>query len=184
MSDNLSDCDCKLNSETGERFMVVCRVHDKFPSDNLNKVEELLEEYFVMRAARPTDDLAILKLRNEAGSAEQELAQALLQLINNEKIAWEQKPVGDAIEIDVPAKTMQFVMSKIKLKPKTIASRTLTPEWVVELWLNGKGDKYDLQVYIWKLKILASLTHRYNWAIFLLKPENLPTKATLKKGEK
>lgn len=103
---------------------------------------------------------------------------------SNEKIAWEQKPVGDAIEIDVPAKTMQFVMSKIKLKPKTIASRTLTPEWVVELWLNGKGDKYDLQVYIWKLKILASLTHRYNWAIFLLEPENLPTKATLKKGEK
>lgn len=86
----------------------------------------------------------------------------------------QQEPIGDAIEIDVPLETMQFVLSKIKLKPKTLAKRLLMQQWQVERWLDGKADKYDLQVYIWRLKLLASLTGRFNWAVFLLKPDNLP----------
>lgn len=85
-----------------------------------------------------------------------------------------QEPIGDAIEIDVPLETMQFVVSKIKLKPKTIAKRLIMQEWQVQRWLDGKADKYDLNIYIWRLKLLASLTGRYNWAVFLLKPDNLP----------
>lgn len=86
----------------------------------------------------------------------------------------QQEAVGDAIEIDVPLETMQFVLSKIKLKPKTIAKRLIIQEWQVQRWLDGKADKYDLNVYMWRLKLLASLTGRYNWAVFLLKPDNLP----------
>lgn len=88
--------------------------------------------------------------------------------------AAQQEPIGDAIEIDVPLETMQYVLSKIKLKPKTIARRLLMQEWQVNVWFDGTADKHDLQVYMWRLKILASLTRRFNWAIFLLKPENLP----------
>lgn len=84
------------------------------------------------------------------------------------------EPIGDAIEIDVPLKTMQFVLAKVKLQPKTIAKRLLMQEWQVQRWLDGTADQYDLQVYMWRLKILASLTGRYNWAVFLLKPDNLP----------
>lgn len=97
--------------------------------------------------------------------------EAYSQVIANEA---RQEPVGDAIEIDVAPETMKFVMDKIKLKNKTIAKRTLTPVWVIELWASGKGDKYDYQVYIWKLKILASLTKSYGWAIFLLEARSLP----------
>lgn len=88
--------------------------------------------------------------------------------------AAKQEAVGDAIELDVPLETMQFVLSKIKAKPKTIAKRLLMQEWQVNVWFDGTADKYDLQVYIWRLKILASLTRRYNWAVFLLEPKNLP----------
>jgi hypothetical protein len=88
--------------------------------------------------------------------------------------AAQQEPIGDAIEIDVPLETMQFVLSKIKLKPKTIAKRLIMQEWQVQRWLDGSADKYDLNVYMWRLKLLASLTGRYNWAVFLLKPDNLP----------
>lgn len=91
-----------------------------------------------------------------------------------------QEPIGDAIEIDVPLETMQFVLSKIKLKPKTIAKRLLMQQWQVERWLDGKADQYDLNIYIWRLKVLASLTGRFNWAVFLLKPDNLPGKRRLK----
>lgn len=86
----------------------------------------------------------------------------------------QQEPIGDAIEIDVPLETMQFVLSKIKMKPKTIAKRLLIEEWQVNVWFDGTADKHDLQIYMWRLKVLASLTHKYNWAIFLLKPDNLP----------
>lgn len=115
-----------------------------------------------------TDQLPIPKRFNK-----DEATQALSTLIDRENKKAEQKPVGDAIEIKVAPETMKFVMSKIKLQLNTIAKRTLTPQWVVEKWSNGKGDQYDYEVYIWKLKILASLAH-FNWAVFLLKPENLP----------
>lgn len=85
------------------------------PSDNLNKaVEEMLEEYFVMRAARPTDDLAILKLRNEAGSAEQELAQALLQLINNEKIEAVNDALAKSEEAKQPSVSKPLTLDRLK----------------------------------------------------------------------
>lgn len=85
-----------------------------------------------------------------------------------------QEPVGDAIEIDVPLETMQFVLAKVRLKPKTIAQRLLMQEWQVQRWIDGTADKYDLNIYMWRLKILASMSRRYNWAVFLLKPDNLP----------
>lgn len=88
----------------------------------------------------------------------------------------QQEPIGDAIEIVVAPETMQFVLSKINLKIKTIANRTLVPMWLVNKWGVGMADEADLEVYIWRLKILASLTGRYNWSVFLLKPENLPGK--------
>lgn len=102
------------------------------------------------------------------------LRQSIEQLILLETQIARQEPVGDAIEIKVPKETMLFVMSKIKLQPKTIARRVLVPEWLVEKWLNGSADNYDLEVHIWRLKVLASLTRRYNWMVFLLKPDNLP----------
>lgn len=81
-----------------------------------------------------------------------------------------QEPVGDAIELDVDREVMQFVMSKIKLKSKSIASRTLVNEELVDRWRDGTADKYDLNVHIWKLRLLASMTHKYNWTVFLSKP--------------
>lgn len=92
-----------------------------------------------------------------------------------------QEPIGDAIEVDVPLETMQFVLAKVKLQPKTIAKRLLMQEWQVQHWLDGAADQYDLQIYIWRLKVLASLTGRYNWAVFLLKPDNLPGRKEVKK---
>lgn len=85
----------------------------------------------------------------------------------------EQKPVGDAIEVQVPKETMQAVMARINLKPKTIAGRVLEPEWRIEAWIDGTADEYDLEVVLWKLKILADLTGKFNWCAFLLKPDNL-----------
>lgn len=105
-----------------------------------------------------------------------ELRQSIEQLVKLEAQKARQEPVGDAIEIKVPLETMQYVLSKIKLQPKTIARRLLMQQWQVERWLDGKADQYDLEVYIWRLKILASLTRRFNWMVFLLKPENLPKK--------
>jgi hypothetical protein len=97
----------------------------------------------------------------------------IVELIKSYRAA-QQEPIGDAIEIDVPLETMDFVLSKIKMKPKTIAKRLLMEEWQVNVWFDGTADKHDLNIYMWRLKILASLTHKYNWAVFLLKPENLP----------
>ena len=105
-----------------------------------------------------------------------ELRQSIEQLVKLEAQKARQEPIGDAIEIKVPLATMQYVLSKIKLQPRTIAKRLLMQQWQVERWLDGNADQYDLEVYIWRLKILASLTRRFNWMVFLLKPENLPKK--------
>lgn len=81
--------------------------------------------------------------------------------------------IGDALEVKVNPETMKFVISKIKLKNETIADRTLQPLWLIHSWISGKGDSYDYEVEIWVLRILAHLTRKYNWAIFLLEPENI-----------
>lgn len=80
---------------------------------------------------------------------------------------------GASLEIKVAPETMQAVMGRIKLKDKTIADRVLEPVWRIEAWREGTADTYDLEVEQWKLRILANLTRRFNWAVFLLKPENL-----------
>lgn len=103
-------------------------------------------------------------------------AQAIAQLnllLQTEFRRGEQKPVGAGLEIKVASETMQAVMARIKLKDKTIADRVLEPLWRIEKWRNGTGDKYDLEVEQWKLRILANLTRQYNWAVFLLRPDNL-----------
>lgn len=84
-----------------------------------------------------------------------------------------QEAIGDAIEIKVPIEVMQFVLSKIRMKPKSIGRRILKSELLVNKWIDGSADEYDLELQIWELKILASLTHKYNWAVFLLEPANL-----------
>lgn len=85
----------------------------------------------------------------------------------------EYKPIGDAIEIKVPIEVMQFVLSKIKMKPENIAKRVLEREELVNKWIDGSADEYDLEIQVWKLKVLASLSRRYNWTVFLLKAGNL-----------
>jgi hypothetical protein len=105
--------------------------------------------------------------RNNIDSADR-AADAILALFNKHVQAARQEPVGDAIEIKVPAKTMQFVLSKCKQTDKTIARRLMVAEWCVDDWRKNGGE-----LHIWKLRILASLTRRYNWTVFLLTPENL-----------
>lgn len=95
-----------------------------------------------------------------------------------------QEPVGDAIEIKVPLKTMQFVLSKIRMKPENIAKRLLLHDtYLIDKWTDGTADEYNLEIYMWRLKILASLTHKYNWAIFLMKPENIPELTNTQEGK-
>lgn len=147
------------------------------PVNTSEQIDEILNDLAIASYYKGKGNKAI-KLEEEVQSAKTQIE----QLIHKAK----QEPVGDAIEIAVPAKTMQYVMSKIRLKDKTIADRVLEPLWRVERWRDGKGDKYDLEVYIWKLRILAHLTHRFNWSIFLLKPENIKELRVeaLSKGDK
>lgn len=80
----------------------------------------------------------------------------------------EQRPVGDAIEISVEPEVMRFVLARCKQSDKTIARRVLEPGWRIDDWRKNGGE-----IYIWKLKILASLTRRFSWSVFLLKSDNL-----------
>lgn len=149
------------------------------PKPDEQPLYEKVERLFDLRISSSGAQIT-MKLGGERMTVDYEaflqLRQSIEQLIVSECRKAEQKPVGDAIEIDVPLETMQYVLSKIRMKPKTIAKRLLLPEWQVNVWFDGTADKYDLQVYIWRLKILASLTRRFNWMVFLLKPENLPKK--------
>ena len=138
---------------------------------------EKIERLFDLRISSSGAQIT-MQLGNERMNVDYEawlkLRDSIEQLIVAECRKAEQKPVGDAIEIDVPLETMQFALSKVRAQPKTIARRLLIPEWQVNKWLDGTADKYDLNIYIWRLKVLASLTRRYNWMLFLMRPENLP----------
>ena len=93
---------------------------------------------------------------------------ALQALIARETQKARQEPAGDAIEVDVLPEVMRFVLSRCKQSDKTLASRILVAEHQIIDWRENGG-----LVEIWRLKVLASLTKKYNWAVFLLKPENL-----------
>lgn len=86
----------------------------------------------------------------------------------------EQRPVGDAIEIKVDPQVMKFIMSRIRLQPSTVAQRVLERSERAEAWAAATGDQYDYEIEMWKLKILAALTRRFNWSVFLLEASNLP----------
>lgn len=85
----------------------------------------------------------------------------------------EQRPVGDAIEIKVDPAVMKFVMGHIRTKPETVARRVLAPESAGLIWSTGIGGPEYYELPMWKLKIIASLTRRFNWSIFLLEANNL-----------
>lgn len=107
MSDNISDCDCKLNSETGERFMVVCRVHDKSPSDNLNKVDSqyihsLLLDYRVnLNHMKPAQASAIAM-------------DSIEQFINNEKIEAVKDALTKSEEAKQPSVSKPLTLDRLK----------------------------------------------------------------------
>lgn len=86
-----------------------------------------------------------------------------------------QETIGDALEITVQPEVMKFVLDKIRASRKTISQRILEPEWSIHEWTETEGH-----VEIWKLRILAKMTRKYNWSIFLLKPENLPKPKAVK----
>jgi len=92
-----------------------------------------------------------------------EAKEAIKQLIQEAK----------GLEIKVEPLAVKHVMSKIKLKDETIAKRTLQPVWLITKWRNGTGEEWDYLIEIWVLKLLASLTHKWNWSIFLLGPKNI-----------
>lgn len=85
----------------------------------------------------------------------------------------EQKPIGDSIEIQVDPAVMKFVMDHIRMKPETVARRALAPESAGLIWSQGIGGPEFYELPMWKLKIIASLTRRFNWSIFLLESNNL-----------
>lgn len=74
------------------------------------------------------------------------------------------------LKILVHPKVMKYFLSTLKLKRKTIEKRTLSHWTDVDDWL-----KKPTYIEKWKLEILGSLS-RYNWAFFLLEPDNLPNK--------
>lgn len=129
----------------------------------LEATKELKPESFNPNAQKAYEDMT-----DEQRFIDRYIADQIMNLIIAYTESARQEPVGYGIEIKVNAQVMQHVMSKIKLNPKTIAKRTLVPKWLVEKWIDGSGDKYDYEVYMWKLKILASLTRRYGWAVFLI----------------
>lgn len=49
-------------------------------------LDEILEKFFIMRAAMPDDDLADIKARNESGAAEVELANMLRHWADEQRI--------------------------------------------------------------------------------------------------
>lgn len=101
------------------------------------------------------------------GHTEAEIRGMLQRLVDVAR----QEPVGDALEITIKPEVMKFVLDKIRASRKTISQRILEPEWVIHEWTETES-----QVEIWKLKILAKMTRKFNWMVFLLQPENLPGK--------
>ena len=75
-----------------------------------------------------------------------------------------------AHKILVNHETMSYFLSKLTQKRETIAKRTLSTTWDLDDW--SKEDSY---IEKWKLELLASLS-KYNWAFFLLEPDNLPNR--------
>src|SRR5579859_3504058 len=55
--------------------------HDSpdLPTEQRDELSEILDKFFIMRAATPDDDLTELKARNEAGTAKEELMQLIAQ---------------------------------------------------------------------------------------------------------
>ena len=70
---------------------------------------------------------------------------------------------GDAIEIKVNPAVFGHVLSTLKQSRRTIAKRMLVPEWRLEDWAENGGE-----IEMWRLKIMGSLSRRYNWLVFLL----------------
>lgn len=73
-----------------------------------------------------------------------------------------------ALKIKVAPETMKYFLSTLKLKQKTVEKRTLSHWTDIEDWC-----KEPTYIEKWKLEILGSLG-KYNWAFFLLEPNNLP----------
>lgn len=80
--------------------------------------------------------------------------------------------MGNCLEIEVKPETMRYVLSLCKQTPKYIAMRVFESEWILEQW-----QKETHKIPQWKLMVIAQLTRKFNWAIFLLEPKNLPKSA-------
>lgn len=77
--------------------------------------------------------------------------------------AIEKSLTGSDLELKVNHKVMRAFFDSCKASKKTIAKRVLASEYMLECWC-----KEDSDIELWRLKVLATFTRKYNWLVFFL----------------
>lgn len=101
------------------------------------------------------------------GKRRQEMRQVLLD-DGGEGHEWavdrlERLSVGDGLYHKTNHKVMKKFLESCRTSNKMIAKRLTIAEWQLEEWC-----KKTSEIELWKLRILATFSTKYNWLVFFL----------------